>query len=318
MAPEPSGFDRRLAVRASRRYYVDGRSKIEIADELGISRFKVARLLDEARERGLVRIEIAEPDEHTLGTADALRQAYGLAEVLVIATGSDLHDTLAVLGRRVAEFVGQRLRSGDTLGLGWGTSVAAVVDALATARHPSPVDVVQLAGGFPAAEPAFNGTELTLRAASTLGGVPRLLHAPAVLESARAWTMLRNEPTIAETIAAYDRVRIAVTGIGALLPEPTSAIYRGRVLGDDMPERLARAGVVGDACCRFINGRGLTLRRFEDRTAGMTVAQIRTVELRLAVAVGHAKVDAVRSALSSGLVNAIATDATTAEALLDL
>jgi len=47
-----------LQAAVARRHYLQNRSKVEIADELGISRFKVARLLEAARERGLVRIEI--------------------------------------------------------------------------------------------------------------------------------------------------------------------------------------------------------------------------------------------------------------------
>jgi DNA-binding transcriptional regulator LsrR (DeoR family) len=40
-----------LIASVARRYYLEGRSKVEIAEELGLSRFKVARLLDTARAR---------------------------------------------------------------------------------------------------------------------------------------------------------------------------------------------------------------------------------------------------------------------------
>ena len=50
-----------LAARVARQFYLEGVSKIEIADRLGISRFRVARLLDSAREAGMVRIEIGLP-----------------------------------------------------------------------------------------------------------------------------------------------------------------------------------------------------------------------------------------------------------------
>ena len=32
----------------ARRYYLEGRTRIQIAEEFGLSRFKVARMLDEA------------------------------------------------------------------------------------------------------------------------------------------------------------------------------------------------------------------------------------------------------------------------------
>ena len=39
-----------LIASVARRYYLEGKSKIEIAEELGLSRFKVARLLETARQ----------------------------------------------------------------------------------------------------------------------------------------------------------------------------------------------------------------------------------------------------------------------------
>ena len=50
-----------LAARVAREFYLEGVSKVDIADRLGISRLRVARLLDSARESGLVRIEIGLP-----------------------------------------------------------------------------------------------------------------------------------------------------------------------------------------------------------------------------------------------------------------
>lgn len=46
------------APRAARRYFLDGWTIKKIAAELGVSRFKAARLRDWARAEGLVRIEI--------------------------------------------------------------------------------------------------------------------------------------------------------------------------------------------------------------------------------------------------------------------
>ena len=49
------------AANVARRFFIDGRSKSEIAAEYGVSRFKIARILDEARATGIVRIEIRLP-----------------------------------------------------------------------------------------------------------------------------------------------------------------------------------------------------------------------------------------------------------------
>ena len=58
MAQRPAGPAQLILLASiARRYFLDGRSKVEIADEFGLSRFKVARLVDLARDSGLVHIE---------------------------------------------------------------------------------------------------------------------------------------------------------------------------------------------------------------------------------------------------------------------
>jgi len=104
-----------LTAAVARRHYLHHRSKVEIAEELGISRFKVARMLDAAREMGLVRIEIVRQ-----GTLDLDLSAHLLQEVVTAR---------------------------DVIGLPWSRTVHAVVGAL---ESLPPVEVVQLTGARPA------------------------------------------------------------------------------------------------------------------------------------------------------------------------
>ena len=62
-----------LAVAVARRYYLRDESKVDIARFLGVSRFKVARLLSLARSSGLVHVEIREPREAPDSVAAQLR-----------------------------------------------------------------------------------------------------------------------------------------------------------------------------------------------------------------------------------------------------
>lgn len=51
------------AIAVVKAYFIERKTKSQIADELGISRFRVARILDEAIESGLIKFVIAEQDE---------------------------------------------------------------------------------------------------------------------------------------------------------------------------------------------------------------------------------------------------------------
>lgn len=310
-------FDAALAAQVCRRFFLDDLTKQEIAAELGISRFKVARLLAEARRRGLVRIEVRDPEELNAQRNEALRDRWQLRDVLVVqggpASGGGL---LPALGGAAARLLRRRLRPGDMLGIAWGSTLHSVVSALEAEAAPRPVDVVQIAGGFRRVEPAYNAIELAHRAAAALGGRLYPLHAPALLESAQARELLLREPAVADTVRMFDQVTVTLVGIGALRPQPTSALYRGGVLGEATLAALRRLGAVGDAYCHFLDPDGRVFPEFADRTIGMTTAQIHAVPLRIGVAGGVDKVTALRAALRGGLVNALVTDATTADALL--
>ena len=75
-----------MLAAVARRHYLHGRSKVEIADELDISRFKVARLLESARERGLVRIEIVPPGRLDIDAVGPAAGAVRPAHAIVVDT----------------------------------------------------------------------------------------------------------------------------------------------------------------------------------------------------------------------------------------
>jgi DNA-binding transcriptional regulator LsrR (DeoR family) len=308
-------FDATLAARVCRRFFLDDRTKQEIAAELGISRFKVARLLREARTQGLVRIEVLDPGELDTHRNEALRARWGLREALVV-TPDDPEELLPALGAGAARLLRRLLRPGDVLGIAWGSTLHATVSALEAEGGPRPVDVVQLAGGLQGVEPAYNAIELARRAARALGGRLYPLYAPALLESAATCARLLREPSVASSVRMFDQVTVAMVGIGALQPQPTSALYLGGVLSQATLEALHRLGAVGDAFCHFLDADGNVLAEFSDRIIGMKVEQITAVPLRIGVAGGTGKLTAIRAALHGGLVNAMVTDVATAEALL--
>jgi DNA-binding transcriptional regulator LsrR (DeoR family) len=76
-----------LAATIARRFYFDGATKGEIAAELGLSRFKVARILERARSTGLVRIELHYEGELDLELSLRLGRHLGLRRCLVVDSG---------------------------------------------------------------------------------------------------------------------------------------------------------------------------------------------------------------------------------------
>ena len=74
--------------QAARLYYVDNLSQQEVSARLGISRFKVLRMLADAREQGLVRIAVEHRTSRTLDLAGQLVSTFGLQEVQIAPIGT--------------------------------------------------------------------------------------------------------------------------------------------------------------------------------------------------------------------------------------
>src|SRR4029079_15937557 len=98
----------RAAALPGRAVEADGRAKGEIAGEFGLSRFKVARLIDVARSSGLVRIEIGRQGRIDVDLSTQLQDQFGLQHAIVVDTPDDLPAPLRQnLGRVAAELLAE-------------------------------------------------------------------------------------------------------------------------------------------------------------------------------------------------------------------
>ncbi|MDH6628272.1 DNA-binding transcriptional regulator LsrR (DeoR family) [Streptomyces sp. LBL] len=81
----PAPIDGLLAASVARRFYLENQSKVDIAKEFDISRFKVARLLDAAVAHNIVRIDITVPAEIDAPSVAELRD---VPELIGISGGA--------------------------------------------------------------------------------------------------------------------------------------------------------------------------------------------------------------------------------------
>ena len=255
----------------ARLYYVRDLTQQDIADRLGVSRFKVLRLLEQARAEGVVRFEIDEPAPVDDELSRALEERYGLATALV---ADDVSTAAATLLPRL-------LRADDVLGVAWGETLAAIARRLAP---PGPgVPVVQACGAIEGLAPGTGPTELAARYAAWSGGAFHPLEAPAVADAAA----LRR--AVARTTAIFDRVSVALVGIGA------------------------RKDGAGHILVHVFDREGRIIAA--ERSIALSVAQLRRMRV-VAVAAGRGKRDAVAGALRTGLLDVLVTDAACAKAAL--
>jgi DNA-binding transcriptional regulator LsrR (DeoR family) len=301
------------AIRAAtmcRRFYLDGRSKREIAEEFGISRFKVARILDDARASGLVEIKIKSPPGVDVALSDQLQQSYGLHQAVVvdvpIAGESNLRHEL---GSAAAQLIREAISERDVLGIGWGRTLDAVT--LQLTELPA-CTVVQMAGVVGPLND--NALELVRRISLASGGRSYPLYAPLLLSDPETALAVKAHGQVAAVLRRFADITVAIVAVGSWSP-PNSQLRAS--LSPSEQNRLLRVGVRAEICSTLIDADGLQVAsEFSEKSISITAAQLKKVPEIIGVAGGVEKAAAIRAAVKGGFLTSLVTDRAAADWLL--
>lgn len=303
-----------LATSVARRFYLDGLTKLQIAEELGISRFRVARLIDRAVRDGIVRIEFSYPvDEIDYALSAALQARIGLGSVAVVKdTGDDLELMLDSIGRVAAT----TLRESATGSLVLGVASTRVSEAMARHLEPFPTAaVIQLAGAWPGAVSGQTSVEMVHAFARTAGSPGHAFYAPLLASDEEAARAIRRQPDVEKAFALFPRVTTAVIGLGALINGQTSL---WQSLSETERRATLASGAIGEICGMTFGARGEAIETpLSQRAIGIGLDQLRACPEVICLAFGAGKADAILAAVRGGIVKTLITHAACATALIE-
>ncbi len=309
----PPEFDD-IVMWAAWLYYSDQMTQNEIASRLKVSRATVINYLQEARERGLVIIQISPEANARTSVARALMAKFGLDGASVIPP-NDSSFLIKRLGAAGAQVLADRVQSGDTIGVAWGRTVLAVADQIALAQPQPDLMVVQVAGSL-ISEPDFSPELCTTLLASRIGARCINLLAPAILSTGEIKRLLLAEPILRRQFELIHGTNHILFGAGDV--GPRSTIRAAGILSDAELQSYLDGGAVAVIIGRFLDAQGRPVRGEPDqRMVGITLEDLRQIPSRICVGGGEAKVPALRATLTGGYATHLVTDLATAEALLD-
>jgi DNA-binding transcriptional regulator LsrR (DeoR family) len=309
-SPGPAELVRAAAI--ARRYYLEDCSKSEIATEFGLSRFKIARILEEARANGIVRIDIRLPSGLDAALAHRLRQTFGLRHAIVVDIDEEPEAQMRQeLARVAAALLREIVTEDDVLGVGYGRTLTLLAEEVGGL---APCPVVQLTGALVGVNPGENSVELVRQISARSGGRCYSIYTPQVLPDAKTATLLRRQPEVSEAYLQFPKLTKAVVAVGSWAP-PRSQLY------DSLPERqraeLRKQGVSAEVCAVLLDDEGRQVAsEFTDRCVTIQGDQLRAVPEVIAVAGGAAKAAAIRAVVAGGFANILVVDASLATALL--
>lgn len=288
-------------------YYQDNATQSQIGDRLGLTRIKVSRLLEQARQSGLVQIRINSIYEGCFELEESLKKRWGLSEARVVPVWPD-RDMNESLGQAAAQFLMQKLQENDMLAVGWGVTVSHAVRQLSYLANTLNISLVSLTGGV--------ATYVDGMRRANWNSDVYFAPAPLVVSDADTASALMQEESVRNIFdMAMSSASYQLIGIGEITREAT-VVKSGHIRPDDV-EPLRRKGAVGDMLCRFYDERGRTLSiDLHNRVIGVELHALRQSQRLIAVAGGAQKEHAVRAALSGQYIDVLITDQETATKLI--
>ena len=300
--------DLQLLVQVSRMYYEQQLTQAEIGRQLNTSRSTVSRLLQEARDRGVVKIAIGYPLERDTSLEHQVKELFDLDEARVLRSLSRTDEEVTEgMGALAAEYLNIIVDDDMILGVSYGRSVASTIRQIKPSRKVN-MTVVQIIGALGSGSPLIEGPDLARDMANAYGAQYRYLYTPLIVEDPRARDLLIQEPYVQETLAIGRQSDVVIMGIGSFASTTAGLIWTG-YLTEREQAWLYNIGAVGHMCAQFFDAQGQVLDiELNRRVIGIGLAALRDIKQVVAVAGSKQKAPAILGALRGGYVDALITD----------
>lgn len=302
-----------LAATIAQRHYIDGESKSDIAENLGMSRFKVARLLELSVREGIIRFQISTPDAFNPELSEAIRKQFGLRRAVIIDVPKDQLAPEALrqrLGAAAASVLSETVTEKDILGIGWGRTLNAMAGELTDIACCPVVQMGGMAG-------SLHGNSLDLVRQVTLagGGEAYPLFVPLIVPDAATASSLKRQPEVQAAFELFDSITVATVAIGSWSPLDSQMM---EAVAESDQKALLSKGVCAEVLATPIKEDGTAVLDLDSRTIALSIDQLRRIREVILVAGGPSKARAIKAVMAAGVGTTLVTDSFVARKLLGL
>lgn len=316
-----------LVLKTAYLYYICEKPQGEIAEELGISVTTVSRLLKKAKEEKIIEFVIRDPLVKCVEMEKKLKEKLNVKQV-IIAPAVNLEDdndikeepenVKKLVALEAARYLQRTIKSGDVVGFTWGSTVYQMINYLNPAQKVE-AEFVSLHGSLANSVPEWDVRILVDRIAKAFSGRKHTLLTHTLMRSRETVELLKKEKNIADVYQVFDRVNIAVNGIGVFYPKTTTVLARPDYLPPEDLKELYEKGVVGDIAIRFFDRNGKECdTSLKERTISIDFEMFRGIPEKITLASGEEKAFAVFSAIKGGLIDTLILDSNLGARLMEL
>ncbi|MED4122668.1 sugar-binding transcriptional regulator [Halalkalibacterium halodurans] len=308
--------ERRLIVKVASLYYFEGWTQAQVAKKIGVSRPVISKLLNKAKEQGIVEIYIKDENIHTVELEQRLEKKYHLKEAIVVPTSGLTQDMIKrAIGKATSYYVSKNIKGMDSIGISWGTTVASFVQEYPYEQHRE-LKVIPLVGGMGRKFVELHSNLLAYELAKKMNCECSYLYAPAMVEAKELKERLIQSEDIASVLEEGRNVKMAVVGIGSPFKGSTMKVMN--YLKEEDIATLKKIGAVGDMSSRFYDALGQPIDHpLNELVIGIDLDELKRIPIVIGVSEGAHKVDSVEAALKGGYLDVLVTDDSTAQSLIN-
>lgn len=305
----------KLAINVAKLYYRSDFSQQKIAQELGVSRPSISRLLQYAKDKGYVNIQIVDPVEDMSIMEQRLKDKLHLKDVKIASsTINDEEEIKKYISIAAAQYLDGIIKDGDIIGVGWGTTLYNMSQALLP-RSIKGSQVVQLEGGLSNSEWNNYSREILENFANSFNTVAQYLPLPVIFDNKATKEQVDKDRYIKRILELGRHANIALFSVGTVRP---NALFFRLGYTDIQEQEKIQRNSVGDICSRFFDVEGRVCNRdLDERTVGITLSELRDKEYSIMISGGEGKINAIKAALKGRYANVLITDQFTGKALLE-
>ncbi len=324
--------ERSLLFEVARLHYEEDLTQARVAKLLGLTRVKVNRLLQEARQEGIVQfLVVPRMEDAYLRRLEAdLATRYDLLDVTLIPGREEILDNtlprngqqalVEQMAQRAAFYLDRILDNQSVMCINWGRVMRSVVDHLRPTRMLRTLNVLPFLGMLSSRADAFEANLLAREVAQAYGGDYDWLISPAIVRDLQQREAVQQLPLVKEVLAALQQATVAITAIAPADSKASTIVRRGLLAEEEVTE-VIKMGAIGEICSWWFNENGDEVQETSYYPIGLGLSGLRRMvaEGKRVIGVVGAdqhRFDAIYAALQGRLINVLVTDHITAQHLL--
>lgn len=306
----------RLVGRVLSLHYMENKSQAEIAKLLNLSTTKVNRIIRQAREDGLVEVNLNIGNANLYAMERELVQTTRLKEIVVCPTVSDDPKIVVkFVAETAATFLLDKIRDGDTICISGGKAISDIVESIRPSRTYD-VTVVPATGGVQGKH-YTDVNHLAFRLAEKLGGKSMQLHAPLFADSKTDRDVLMKMRSVSDVMEHARNADIALLGLGSV-SRGDESYFDLRQLSEAETSQMAKNSCVAEVFAHLLDDSGRScFAELNEKLVGLTLPELQRIPVSVGIASGLEKVAPIVSVSKGGIVKTLVTDEQTAQLVLE-